>query len=102
VQGYTDGQLKWVIDNGVVPSGMPASKGILSDEEIWSIVLLSVICHRRVALGNPMCTTTKQSHLPEIVTQWRGRASKQAVEAVIAVFRDSAEEFAHRLSVESS
>ena len=39
VQGYTDGQLKWVIDNGIWPSGMPASKGTLSDEEIWSIVL---------------------------------------------------------------
>jgi mono/diheme cytochrome c family protein len=37
VQGYTDGQLKWVIDNGIWPSGMPGSKGILSDEEIWSI-----------------------------------------------------------------
>src|SRR5580700_4052717 len=24
VQQYTDGQLKWVIDNGVSPSGMPA------------------------------------------------------------------------------
>jgi S-disulfanyl-L-cysteine oxidoreductase SoxD len=39
VQNYADGQLKWVIDNGISPSGMPASKGILSDEEIWSIVL---------------------------------------------------------------
>jgi mono/diheme cytochrome c family protein len=39
VQSYTDGQLKWVIDNGVSPSGMPASKGTLSDDEIWSIVL---------------------------------------------------------------
>lgn len=39
VQQYTDGQLKWVIDNGISPSGMPASKGMLSDEEIWSIVL---------------------------------------------------------------
>jgi S-disulfanyl-L-cysteine oxidoreductase SoxD len=39
VQGYTDGQLKWVIDNGLSPSGMPASKGTLSDDEIWSIVL---------------------------------------------------------------
>jgi mono/diheme cytochrome c family protein len=38
VQRYTDGQLKWVIDYGVRPSGMPGSKGILSDEEIWSIV----------------------------------------------------------------
>ncbi len=39
VQSYTDGQLKWVIDYGVSPSGMPASKGTLSDDEIWSIVL---------------------------------------------------------------
>lgn len=38
VQSYTDGQLEWVIQNGVAPSGMPASKGILSDDEIWSIV----------------------------------------------------------------
>jgi mono/diheme cytochrome c family protein len=39
VQQYTDGQLKWVIDNGISPSGMPASSGTLSDDEIWSIVL---------------------------------------------------------------
>jgi mono/diheme cytochrome c family protein len=39
VQGYTDGQLKWVIDYGIWPSGMPGSKGLLSDDEIWSIVV---------------------------------------------------------------
>jgi cytochrome c len=39
VQSYTDGQLKWVIENGLFPSGMPASRGILTDEEIWSTVL---------------------------------------------------------------
>lgn len=38
VQSYTDGQLKWIIDNGIAPSGMPASKGTLSEDEIWSIV----------------------------------------------------------------
>jgi mono/diheme cytochrome c family protein len=38
VQQYTDGQLKEIIDYGIWPSGMPGSKGILSDEEIWSIV----------------------------------------------------------------
>jgi mono/diheme cytochrome c family protein len=38
VQRYTDGQLKWVIDYGIWPSGMPGSKGTLSDEEVWSIV----------------------------------------------------------------
>lgn len=39
VQKYTDGQLKWVIDNGIFPSGMPASKGTLGDEEVWQLVL---------------------------------------------------------------
>ena len=39
VQRYTDGQLKWVIDFGVRPSGMPGSKGILSDEEMWSMIV---------------------------------------------------------------
>jgi mono/diheme cytochrome c family protein len=38
VQAYTDGQLKWIINNGLWPSGMPGAKGILSDEEQWSIV----------------------------------------------------------------
>ncbi len=38
VQSYTDGQLKWVIDNGLSPSGMPGSKEILTESEIWSIV----------------------------------------------------------------
>ena len=39
VQSYSDGQLKWVIDYGIWPTGMPGSKGILSDDEIWSIVV---------------------------------------------------------------
>jgi len=39
VQSYSDGQLKWILDNGIAPSGMPGSKGTLSDEELWSIVL---------------------------------------------------------------
>ena len=39
VQSYGDGQLKWVIDNGIAPSGMPGSKGMLSDDEIWGTVL---------------------------------------------------------------
>ena len=38
VQSYTDGQLKWILDNGIWPSGMPGSKGTLSDDELWSIV----------------------------------------------------------------
>jgi mono/diheme cytochrome c family protein len=39
VQGYTDGQLKWILDNGIWPSGMPGSKGTLSDDELWSIIV---------------------------------------------------------------
>jgi cytochrome c553 len=39
VQAYSDGQLYWVIKNGLWPSGMPAAKGILNDEEMWSIVV---------------------------------------------------------------
>jgi mono/diheme cytochrome c family protein len=38
VQTYTDGQLKWILDFGIWPSGMPGSKGTLNDEELWSIV----------------------------------------------------------------
>ena len=41
VQRYTDGQLKWILDNGIRPSGMPGSKGTLSDDELWSIIIFS-------------------------------------------------------------
>ena len=39
VQAYSDSQLKWIIDNGLWPSGMPGSRGVLTDQQIWSIVL---------------------------------------------------------------
>jgi mono/diheme cytochrome c family protein len=38
VQKYADGQLKWIIENGIRMSGMPSWKGILDDREIWQIV----------------------------------------------------------------
>lgn len=53
VQSYTDGQLKWVIDNGIFPSGMPASKGILTDQEIWSTVLFIRHLPAAGSLGEP-------------------------------------------------
>ena len=53
VQSYTDGQLKWVIDNGIWPSGMPGSKGTLSDEEIWSIVIYLRHLPPAGSLGEP-------------------------------------------------
>jgi mono/diheme cytochrome c family protein len=39
VQSYSDGQLKAILDYGIQPSGMPGSKGILNDDELWSIVV---------------------------------------------------------------
>ncbi|MGA3080389.1 MAG: c-type cytochrome [Terracidiphilus sp.] len=53
VQDYTDGQLKRVIEGGIAPSGMPASKGILSDEEIWQIVLYIRHLPKAGSLGDP-------------------------------------------------
>jgi S-disulfanyl-L-cysteine oxidoreductase SoxD len=53
VQKYTDGQLKWIIANGVYPSGMPASKGLLSDEEMWSIVQYIRHLPAKGSLGEP-------------------------------------------------
>jgi mono/diheme cytochrome c family protein len=53
VQAYTDGQLKWIIDNGIFPSGMPASSGILSDDEIWSIVVYIRHLPPAGSLGEP-------------------------------------------------
>jgi mono/diheme cytochrome c family protein len=53
VQSYSDGQLKWVIENGIFPSGMPASKGILTDEEIWSVVLYVRHLPPAGSLGEP-------------------------------------------------
>jgi len=53
VQSYTDGQLKWVIDNGIAPSGMPASKGVLSDDEQWAIVVFLRHLPPAGSLGEP-------------------------------------------------
>jgi mono/diheme cytochrome c family protein len=53
VQSYTDGQLKWIIDFGIWPSGMPGSKGTLSDDEIWSIVIYLRHLPPAGSLGEP-------------------------------------------------
>jgi S-disulfanyl-L-cysteine oxidoreductase SoxD len=53
VQSYSDGQLKWVIDHGIFPSGMPSSKGILNDEEIWQIVIYLRHLPPKGSLGEP-------------------------------------------------
>jgi mono/diheme cytochrome c family protein len=53
VQSYTDGQLKWILDNGVSPSGMPGSKGTLSDDELWSIIVFLRHLPPRGSQGTP-------------------------------------------------
>jgi mono/diheme cytochrome c family protein len=53
VQSYSDGQLKWVITNGLWPSGMPASKGILTDDEMWEIVVYIRHLPPAESLGEP-------------------------------------------------
>ncbi len=64
VQSYSDGQLKWIIDNGIAPSGMPASKGILSDDEIWSIVVYLRHLPPAGSLGEP-CIYTGECPQPK-------------------------------------
>ena len=53
VQGYGDGQLKWIIENGIAPSGMPAAHGILNDDEMWSIVVYLRHLPPAGSLGEP-------------------------------------------------
>jgi len=53
VQTYADGQLKWIIENGIAPSGMPASHGILNDDEMWSIVVYLRHLPPAGSLGDP-------------------------------------------------
>jgi mono/diheme cytochrome c family protein len=53
IQRYSDGQLKWVIKNGISPSGMPASKKILSDDDMWTIVVYLRHLPPRGSLGEP-------------------------------------------------
>jgi len=45
--------LKWIIDHGISPSGMPASQGILNDEEIWQIVVYVRHLPPKGSLGEP-------------------------------------------------
>jgi len=53
VQDYTDGQLHWIIVNGINPSGMPAWKGILEDDEMWKIVRYLRHLPEKGSLGAP-------------------------------------------------
>jgi hypothetical protein len=45
--------LKWIIENGTRFSGMPAWKGILTDEEMWYIVRYIRHLPAKGSLGAP-------------------------------------------------
>jgi mono/diheme cytochrome c family protein len=53
VQAYTDGQLHWIIKNGIYPSGMPPSNGDFSDREMWEMVLYIRHLPKAGSLGIP-------------------------------------------------
>lgn len=53
VQAYSDGQLKWIIKNGIWPSGMPPSAGDFSDEDMWQMVLYIRHLPAKGSLGVP-------------------------------------------------
>lgn len=53
VQAYSDGQLHWIIQNGISPSGMPAAKQIFGDEEIWQMVIYIRHLPAKGSLGEP-------------------------------------------------
>lgn len=53
VQAYTDGQLKWIIDRGLYPSGMPASHGVFSDDDMWRLVVYIRHLPKAGSLGDP-------------------------------------------------
>ncbi len=53
IQQYSDGQLKWIIENGLAPSGMPASRGILSDDDMWAIIVYLRHLPPEGSLGEP-------------------------------------------------
>lgn len=53
VQAYTDGQLHRIIADGIFPSGMPASKDLFRDEEIWQLVLYIRNLPQKGSLGEP-------------------------------------------------
>ena len=53
VQAYSDGQLKWIIKNGIYPSGMPPSSGDFSDDDMWQMVLYIRHLPPKGSLGDP-------------------------------------------------
>jgi mono/diheme cytochrome c family protein len=60
IQRYNDGQLKWIIENGISPSGMPASRGTLNDDEMWHIVVYLRHLPPAGSLGEPRAYSAEE------------------------------------------
>ena len=72
VQDYADGQLKSIINDGIGPSGMPAWKGILSDDEMWRIVHYLRHLPAKGSLGIPAVYQEEQEQHEHIHRQEKG------------------------------
>ena len=63
VQVYSDGQLKWIIQNGIRFTGMPGWNGILDDNEQWAIVRYIRHLPGKGSLGPPpVYRESEESH----------------------------------------
>jgi mono/diheme cytochrome c family protein len=63
VQDYEDGQLKWIIENGIRFSGMPAWKGMLDDQTMWRMVRFMRKLPPKGSLGAPQLYQETPGHL---------------------------------------
>jgi mono/diheme cytochrome c family protein len=53
VQAYSDGQLKWIIQNGIRFTGMPGWTGVLDDHEQWATIYYIRHLPAKGSLGPP-------------------------------------------------
>jgi hypothetical protein len=58
--------LHWIIVNGINPSGMPAWKGILEDDEMWKIVRYLRHLPEKGSLGTPEVFKEEQEEHQEM------------------------------------
>jgi mono/diheme cytochrome c family protein len=76
IQEYTDGQLKWIIENGIAPSGMPGWKGMLNDDEMWKLVCFIRHLPAMGSLGAPKVYTEGESEHEGLERQEKKEAAK--------------------------
>jgi len=79
VQDYSDGQLKWIVMNGIRYTGMPAWKGVLEDDEQWYIVRYLRHLPAKGSLGAPAIYTEEAAE-HEKMMHGQASGSQQAPE----------------------